>query len=517
MRKHFIFAIITMAFITLLLIGISSARLNDFYNYHTAIATESTTSAASEISRFIDEKKHLVKVFADDHIALISQLAENPDNEAIKNRLEQRIKTYFPDFFSFTISHSDGNPFMDDFDGFIGDLCILDLKNFAETNTQSPRIHPNSVAYHFDVLTKIEHQTEEIILFISFHADILGNILQSAQTNGHQLMLINPEASNLIEVTEKGARINTLRSDYRLDQAELDRILARSEINNTQWNTIDLYESMLFSSYRLKIIQNSALILLLFFLITLTMMTIIYRKEKSRIEAEKHKDEFLSVVSHELRTPITSIYGSLSLVANEVPGPLSPQSKELTKTALSNCERLNLLINDLLDLQKIEAGKMEFDLKPTLLDELITQCVSDNQGYAERSGVSFEIIHREPSLMVNIDSNRIAQIMANLLSNAAKYGAANDNIFISIIKINDYARVNVIDHGSGIPESFKNRIFHKFAQLEMSNTRNSQGTGLGLCIVKAIIEEHNGSIGFESKTGKGSTFYFDLPLYNKSH
>ncbi|MDH5766549.1 MAG: HAMP domain-containing histidine kinase [Gammaproteobacteria bacterium] len=512
MKKHFIFAITVISFVAILLIWISKSRLDDFHHYHTSIATESTASATSEISRFIAEKQHMVKVFGNDHAKLISQIAQSPNNEELNKQLKQRIQTYFPDYFSFTISRPDGDAYIDDFDDFIGELCKLDLKNFAITNRQSPRIHPNSVAYHFDVLTKLQHQSQELILFISFHADILGDIINSAQTSGHQLLLIDPEASNLIEVTNEGPRIKTYRPDYRLNKSESERILASKRIDNTRWNAIDLYETSLFTGYRNKIIISSALIFVLFVTITLIMMKIIHKNEKLRISAERHKDDFLSVVSHELRTPITSIYGTLSLIANEVPGKLTAQSKQLTQIALSNCEQLNLLINDLLDIQKIEAGKMDFNFEATDIYPFVLQCIENNHAYAEKLGSNFKLESPPAEIIVHIDRNRIAQVMANLLSNAAKYGGVNDIIIINIDKVDNCIRVSVTDHGDGIPESFRYQIFDKFTQSQMSNTRNTNGTGLGLCIARTIAEEHGGTIDYESTTGQGTTFYLDLPI-----
>lgn len=512
MKKHLIFNLIIALFVSLLIVWISKSRLDDFYNYHSVISSESTASASSEISRFISEKQYLVNIFGNDHINLLTEFTNDPENEHIYNRLEHKISLYFPDYFSFTVTRPDGEPFLYDFEGFVGDQCMNDLREFAQTGKHSPRIHPNSFAYHFDIITKLKLNNQKIILFISFHTDVLGNILQSAQTNGHQLMLIDTSLNNLIEAIDKGARTKVFRQDYRLKQDELDRILSRKVVNNTRWTAVDLYNESLFSTHRNNIMRSGISIMLLFVVISLIMTIIIYRKEKLRLEAEKHKDEFLSVVSHELRTPITSIFGSLSLLSNEVTGELSEESKKLTQVALTNCDRLNLLINDLLDIQKIEAGKMDFNFEDTRIDLFIKQCIESNTGYAQKMGVSYELVQPVPEITLTIDQNRIAQIMANLLSNAAKFGAPNDHIKILIHRDNDYVRVSVVDHGEGIPEQFKHRVFEKFAQSEMSTTRNASGTGLGLCIVKAIVEEHGGSVGFISSEGKGSTFYFDLPI-----
>lgn len=510
MKKYIIFNLTLLCLVAIMLVWISTSRLDDFNRYHTAIAQESTASAANEITAFITEKKRLVNVFGADHEDTINALINNPDDDQLHEKFNKRIETYFPDYFAFTITDKTGTPFMEDFDGLVGDLCVTDLKAFAHSDKQFPRIHPHSETYHFDILSK--QGDDEVILFISFASDILGNILKSAQTTGHQLMLIRPQAANLVEVTEKGARNNLDRNDYRMSAAENERIIISKAIQDTDWHIVDLHETGLFSEFTKNMIVNNLIIFLLFMITVLIMLVLINKQEKLRLKAECYRDEFLGIVSHELRTPITSIYGSLSLLAGGKAGDISDKGKKLIDIALNNSERLKLLINDLLDLQKIEAGKMEFEFKPVEVDTFLKQCIDDNQGYADSYGVSFNLGYTEPGLIASIDENRIAQVIANLLSNAAKYGADNDNIEVTVKDIGGYARISITDHGPGIPESFRNSLFDKFTQSDVADNRKPGGTGLGLSIVKSITEEHGGHVGFETQEGAGTTFYIDLPL-----
>lgn len=230
---------------------------------------------------------------------------------------------------------------------------------------------------------------------------------------------------------------------------------------------------------------------------------------------EKLKNEFVSIVSHELRTPLTSIRGSLGLLVSGVLGTFSEKSKKLLDIANNNCERLLLLINDILDIEKIEAGKMEFQLKDTNLNQLIHEAVEANKMYAEKYSISLEIIQQE-ELLVSVDPGRLMQVLANLLSNACKFSPPNETVTIEIQKKGNKGRVAVIDKGAGIPLEFQQRIFQKFSQADSSDTRGKGGTGLGLNISKSIIEKMGGMLDFISKPNEGTTFYFDLPLLDSS-
>lgn len=484
----------------------------DFKSYHVAIAKESAQSAANAIEDFINEKKRQVNIFSVYHKKLIRQFINNSQNEHIYTRLQQRITDYFPGYFTFNVVDASGELVRDDFEGYIGNMCLADLNRFNKTGKQLPRVHPNEYSYHFDVLAPLDSENSQQILFVSFHADLIGVLLQSVKTSGHQLMLINTAASNLIEVTEDGARIKWNRDDYRLSKEELSRVLATYPVSSSVWSVMNFYEPRLFTDFRNTVITQSVSIFVIFIFISLVMFLRIKQEEKLRKQADRYKDEFLSVVSHELRTPITSIKGALGLVKNNIVGGVNSKAGEMIDIAFNNSERLSLLIDDLLDLQKIESGKMKFDFQDHDLVALTRQAIQDCDGYARRFNVRFTFKHNIDSITVIVDGDRIAQILANLLSNAVKYGAENDEVIVRVDQVNNHVHVSVEDHGEGIPMSFNNRIFKKFAQSDASTTRKVSGTGLGLSISKQIIEKHHGSIGFDSRVGKGSVFYFDLPV-----
>jgi len=230
-------------------------------------------------------------------------------------------------------------------------------------------------------------------------------------------------------------------------------------------------------------------------------------------KVERMKSEFISTVSHELRTPLTSIRGSLGLLMGGVGGGLPTQARALVDIAHKNSERLILLVNDILDMEKIESGKMEFDMQPAKLMPLLEQALEGNHAYGEQFKVSFEIERVLPEAMVRVDSNRLMQVFANLLSNAAKFSPAGGKVSVAVTRADERIRVEVKDRGLGIPDEFKERIFQKFAQADSSDTRKKGGTGLGLSITKAMVEQMGGSIGFDSQPNILTVFFIEFPVW----
>ncbi len=240
----------------------------------------------------------------------------------------------------------------------------------------------------------------------------------------------------------------------------------------------------------------------------------VVRDITQRKELERVKNEFISIVSHELRTPLTSIRGSLGLVVGGVAGEVAPQAKAMIEIAYKNSERLVRLINDILDIEKIESGKMVFNMTPIELNPIIEQAIEVNRPYAEQLGVNL-ILERPiiPALKIKADSDRLMQVLTNLLSNSAKFSPSGEYVSIQVETLRDIVRVNIIDKGPGIPLEFQNRIFQRFAQADSSDQRQKGGTGLGLSITKAIVEAHGGQVGFRTEPGAGTTFYFEIPRW----
>ncbi|MCS6801831.1 MAG: PAS domain S-box protein [Chloroflexota bacterium] len=237
---------------------------------------------------------------------------------------------------------------------------------------------------------------------------------------------------------------------------------------------------------------------------------VLVRDITERKKVERLKNEFVSTVSHELRTPLTSIRGSLGLLKGGVGGPLPPEAANLVDIAFKNSERLVRLINDILDIEKIESGKLHFERQPIELTHLVASAIEANEGLAAEFGVRLTLGERVEPAVVLGDYDRLMQVMANLLSNAAKFSPRGAEVRVDVARSRGGFRVAVRDRGPGIPPQFRHRVFERFAQADASDRRQSGGTGLGLSISKAIIERHGGTIGFETSEA-GTTFWFELP------
>jgi signal transduction histidine kinase len=234
--------------------------------------------------------------------------------------------------------------------------------------------------------------------------------------------------------------------------------------------------------------------------------------ERQRVE--RMKNEFVSTVSHELRTPLTVIAGALGLLADGVLERKPQRAREMIEAAHANSLRLTTLINDLLDMEKLAAGKMQFSIQREDLSLLVRQAIAENQGYAEQHGAHIHISGgQELSLPVNVDAQRLLQALANLLSNVAKYSPPGGEVEVQLRRVSgDAVEVAVRDQGPGIPAAFRERIFEKFAQADATNTRSKGGTGLGLAITRDLVEGMGGAIGFESEEGRGTSFHLRFPL-----
>jgi len=238
---------------------------------------------------------------------------------------------------------------------------------------------------------------------------------------------------------------------------------------------------------------------------------LVIRDITQRKEIERMKNEFISVVSHELRTPLTSIRGALGLIVSNSLGEVPPKIKELADIAHNNSLRLSTLINDILDIEKIEAGKMDFNIELFDVMKVIEQAIETNKPYAYQFNVELVIENALSGAKIKADKDRLMQVLANLLSNASKFSPVGGVVGVSVVRNNKNIRISVKDSGPGIPEEFQDSIFKKFAQFDSSDRRSKGGTGLGLSICKAIVEKMGGSIGFETKANEGANFYFDFP------
>lgn len=236
------------------------------------------------------------------------------------------------------------------------------------------------------------------------------------------------------------------------------------------------------------------------------------RDISERVRAEQMKREFVSVVSHELRTPLTSITGALDLLASSNQPPMPAQSQRLLEIARNNSQRLRLLIDDLLDMEKLAAGKMRFEMTALPLRPMLQAAVDSNQTYG--AGRKVELILQEPvpSCQIAVDNQRFAQVLSNLLSNAIKFSPPAAQVEVSAVQSGAQLQIRVRDHGAGVPASFQSRLFEPFSQADASDRRQQMGTGLGLAIARGMTERMHGNLRYEDAPGGGACFVIELPV-----
>ncbi|NKB58866.1 MAG: transporter substrate-binding domain-containing protein [Alphaproteobacteria bacterium] len=242
----------------------------------------------------------------------------------------------------------------------------------------------------------------------------------------------------------------------------------------------------------------------------------IFRDITDRKEVERLKSEFVSTVSHELRTPLTSIKGSLGLITQGAGDQIPDQWKSMIDIAYRNSDRLTLLVNDILDIEKLDAGLMTFEMAPISIREFIEEAVETNKGYGEERKIGMKIVSSAPLAMVEGDRNRLMQVMANILSNAAKFSPENTDVELWVEARDDSVIICIKDYGPGIPEEFQSKLYDRFTQADSSNTRVKGGTGLGMSITKTIVEAHSGDLRFETGPNIGTTFFVELPASGRA-
>lgn len=231
--------------------------------------------------------------------------------------------------------------------------------------------------------------------------------------------------------------------------------------------------------------------------------------ERKRIE--QMKDAFVATVSHELRTPLTSIAAALGLLTGNATGKLAEPTQRLLTIAYTNSQRLIRLINDILDIDKMESGKVVFDFKRVAVRPLLEQTIQENNAFATSYNVRIRLDASSDADDVRADPERLVQVVTNLLSNAIKFSPSGAEVIVAFETRGDAVRIAVRDRGNGVPDEFKPHIFEKFSQADTTDARQRGGSGLGLNIVQQIVLRMDGRVGFDAVDGGGTIFYVDLP------
>jgi signal transduction histidine kinase len=489
-------------------------RVSTFEDAHATLSRASSAELANQVSFILKERQRQVRLFAEDNAALLQKLQSSPENETVRVGIERALKRAMPNFFAFTIATAKGVPIIEDFDGLVGDVCVQDIQKFATNGQHAARIHPNNFRYHFDVMAEWQAVNgSKNLLMVSFEPIELGNLLKAVEQPGHQLMLITAQDPPIMEVTAKGGRDQTPRNDYRLSQEELGRMLISYPVEMSGWKVADFVRPGFFEDFRQQVIVNLAVFFLIFGLVIGVSLAMLRKEERRRIAAENAREELVSMITHEMRTPVTAISGTLSLMSHGLMGDIPKVMQGSFELLQRNVDRLRHLIDDLLESRRIDSAQFSLHKIPTNIQREVSDTILHLKDYVGQLGITVDLRVPDEEFWVDADPVRIQQIISNLISNAAKYSPPGAAVHVEVLSnAQKMVRISVRDCGQGIPDEFKPYVFEKFAKGPAPKDRQLASTGLGLSIVKVLVEAHGGRIGFESVEGKGSVFNVDLPL-----
>lgn len=503
------FAVLAPLVAAFILIWNGQTRVADFRVYHRHIGKTAIDLLAVEITNVIAEKQRLVQVFSRIHSGLIQKVADHPDDDALRHSLHLQLEEFFPTMFSFTIANNEGVPYLDDFDGLIGDVCLTDIRKMAHTDDYSTRIHPNPIAYHYDIIT---HWGDKGIFFVSFRPEIISRLLVAASPAGHELQLVVKDREYLLEIDEHGSRDKTPRLDYRMDKQDRNRILNMVKVAGTEWDLLDLYEPRLFEDFSHNIYSGYSIIIGIFILISVSVILLMSYFERQRIASEKLRDEMQAILSHDLRSPLLSISGAVSLLDGSFGTIDADQSRKLLTATSINITNMQRIVDEIVDINRLETGKMNFDFTQIDLDTFMQEAAELNRSYAEQFSVSIKLQPTTTGAILNGDKGRLHQVMTNLLSNAIKYSPEGGDVQMGYEVKNREAVIYVKDDGPGIPLAFQPHVFEKFAQDKSKLKTMIPSSGLGLAISKHILEAHAAQIEFISNETNGTTFFVNIPV-----
>jgi PAS domain S-box-containing protein len=301
-------------------------------------------------------------------------------------------------------------------------------------------------------------------------------------------------------------------SPIELSGRNYRELIAPQDVRSTERALYEIVESKSAASFETRVVCENGLLMDTIWSVQFSpaenALFCVIHDNRERKKLDRLKQEFVSIVSHDLRTPLTSILGGLAILKTGKVG--EEKQNQIIANSERSGERLLRLISDLLDLEKMEAGKFQLELANASLQPILNGSAEAVREFAAQNSITLNV--PDTTLSVVADVDRVEQVVINLLSNAIKFSPAGSSVAMQVSERNGLAEVRVVDQGSGIPSNHRKAIFEKFEQVRISDAKVKKGTGLGLPICKAIIEQHGGTIGVESEEGKGSTFWFTLPV-----
>ena len=557
----FVFVVVITLMAAMLVVWNVQHRVQVFQQSQQEISETAAQSAANEIELLVSEKRRLVRLFATQHNAEISTLAANPDDDAMRERFEQRVAAYFPGMFGVTITGSDNTPLLADFDQTLGDVCLADIRAFAHTNYLNDLfVHPHPDGYHFDIMSPWnsaasgQSGTESNgIFFVSFTLDGIARLLRHSQVKNHTLLLVKRSDLSLIEVSSEGGR-NQMSREHHLSPAEIASISYSRPIPGTLWEIQALPDSTALAAFRTLVNREAGGVMALFLLAAAIMLYLVGQAEHHRGRAEQAQME----ANHQLSTTITHLretqqqlieseklaaLGSLVKgVAHEINTPLgvgvtaashlqeevrtlarNAQDDKLTRSALNRFIENAQMANQMLVANLDRAASLVRSFKQVASDQSeehrnhfhLNECLDSVAGSLRpRLQAGHHRIEVDCAADIAMDSypGALSQTITHLSVNALDHGFSDDRagtLSISCRRNGDRVRITCSDNGSGIPTEVLARIFDPFV-----TTGRGQGrVGLGLHIAyNQITGILGGRINCESTPGNGTHFYLDLPL-----
>ncbi len=266
-------------------LSLANERLNEFISYHTLVSKNATKNISYDIEQLLQHKKQLVKSFLEDNVALVTSVINEPEDDALYEKLNKKLNRYFTDYIASNIISSSGELIVDDFDGKIGQLCMDDMKLFVETGKQIIRIHPNPTIYHFDIRAKLDNSDN--VFIVTFNSNTISNLLNAASPNKHEIIIFNNKFG-IIEITKIGSRKKLInRLDYRLTEDEKKRRLASFVVQDSYWDVLDLHDQSLFSDYENQLIKQGSIVYGFFMLLISLMSLVLFIAARKKNKLEK--------------------------------------------------------------------------------------------------------------------------------------------------------------------------------------------------------------------------------------
>jgi C4-dicarboxylate-specific signal transduction histidine kinase len=519
----------TYALITLLMVGAMLTwqawlTTENFRDYHQQLAVTSVTGAADELELLISELQRSMRLFAEEHRALLEEIASDPDNDAAWSLLENAVNRHYPEYFGVTLTNMAGDVFRPDFDNAVNELCQQDIHSFIDEGySHAGYIHPNPLGYHFDVMAPWgDVGKPQGVFFLSFPPELLARTLQRIQPPGHMLLLLRTDKAGLIEATARGTRTE-LQRDFTLSGDELERILHSRAIANSRWELADLPEAHLFRSELARNAGYAVIVFCAFATAGLLMLQQLRRKEKRRQQAEAqvlqhqadlaHVDrlnimgEMASGLAHELNQPLSAIstYCQAGLRIIET----FKDKPEKLAHALEHASIQSQRAGQIIHRMRRFTGKGVVRRKPIDINQVIKNALGFIESELKRKEIKLDL-DLAPDLPAAFgDEIQIEQVILNLLHNAIEaIFSASDNPRIlrvsSRLTTADTLQVSVSDSGPGLDAATVDNIFDTFY------TTRKNGMGLGLAISRSIIEAHGGKLWADTTAASGATFHFTV-------